>query len=392
MSYIINKTTGEILITIQDGTADGPDINPGLNVSDLDLFGKNYPLYGEFQNENFIKLLQNFANPIAPEHPLEGELWYDISVTNNFVLRIFNGTSWVPVSPVWSSASAPVTTQVGAQWWDSTNQQLNMYNGSSWTVVGPGYRAPDGKSGALVETVVDTGNVSHTVIKFYANDNVIAIASYDQAFILNSSNPVTGFSVISPGLTLSSEANNLLYGTAVNAQQLGNVVAANYARNDISSTFASNIAIGAGKLTLTTDPTGASNFTNTSTNGNISLYTSVGGVNTRVLNVNGSTGEITVTQSPSNNMAVTTKTYVDTAISVAISPLATISSPALTGIPTAPNVALASANTAQVATMNSVQNAITNATTAPWLGSQKTVSTNLPVNGVGNPGDFWFQI
>jgi hypothetical protein len=55
-------------------------------------------------------------------------------------------------------------------------------------------------------------------------------------------------------------------------------------------------------------------------------------------------------------------------------------------------VAVAATNTAQVATMASVQNAITNGNTAPWLGSQKTVSTFIPTNGTGNPGDFWFQI
>ena len=76
----------------------------------------------------------------------------------------------------------------------------------------------------------------------------------------------------------------------------------------------------------------------------------------------------------------------------AIAPLAPSYSPTFTGVPTVPNLVLASANTAQVASMASVQNAITNGNTAPWLGSQKTVSTSLPTNGSGNPGDFWFQI
>ena len=72
MSYSLNKTTGELLITLLDGTADGPDINPGQNVADLDLFGKNYPLYGQYLDENFIKLLQNFASTTAPATPLQG--------------------------------------------------------------------------------------------------------------------------------------------------------------------------------------------------------------------------------------------------------------------------------------------------------------------------------
>jgi hypothetical protein len=493
MSYTINKTTGEVLITLLDGTADGPDINPGLNTSDLDLFGKNYPLYGQYQNENFVKLLQNFANVTAPSNPLEGELWYDISTSGNHILRVFNGTSWLPVTPVWVSTNAPTTNQVGAQWWDSTNFQLNMYNGSGWTVVGPAYKAPDGKSGSLVETVVDTNNISHSVIKFYTNNNVLAIASFDQPFVLNDASTVAGFSVISPGITLAAEANNLFYGTATNSQQLGNIAALNYARNDIDSLFSGNITLGSGNLVIST-ATGTSRLINTVNNGNISLYTNIGGTSTRVLTMNGVTGEVTAPiQSPTNAASLTTKTYVDTNISNAILPLATIYSPAFTGVPTAPNVSVYTANTAQIATMNSVwgaigagfndtilqgniriwanavtptlalsvdsstgaivvnadpttnlgvatksyvdtsistaisplatidspgftgtvtapnvaintdrtnkvattafvQNAVAASTSALWLGSRKTVSTVAPTNGDGDTGDFWFQI
>ena len=72
MAYAINTTDGQVLIQILDGTADGPSINPGANSADVDLFGKNYPLYGEFLNENFVKLLQNFANATPPSKPLKG--------------------------------------------------------------------------------------------------------------------------------------------------------------------------------------------------------------------------------------------------------------------------------------------------------------------------------
>jgi hypothetical protein len=394
MSYILNKTTGQILITLQDGTADGPDINPGANVSDLDLFGKNYPYYGQYIDENFVKLLQNFANIIPPTAPLEGELWYDISNSTNYVLRVYNGTSWLPVTPVWVANSAPVTTQVGAQWWDATNYQLNMYNGSGWTTVGPAYKATDGISGAIVEDVLDTIGATHTVIKFYTNNNVIAISSYDQPFTLSPANPVTGFGLISPGFTLASENNNLIYGTAVNAQQLGNIAAVNYARNDIDSLFYGNITLGGGNLIISTNTTTPSSatFQNTILNGNISFQANLSGVSTKLLYINGATGEVTTNQNPLTALGVVTKQYSDNSIATAVAPLAPSYSPAFTGIPTAPNVVVYTANTTQVATMNSVQGAITYSNTAPWLGSQKTVSTTTPTNGTGNPGDFWFQI
>jgi hypothetical protein len=392
MAYILNKTTGEVLINLVDGTADGPDINPGLNVSDIDLFGKNYPFYGQYLDENFIKLLQNFANATAPGNPLQGELWYDISNTANQVLRVFNGTSWLPVTPVWVANSAPVTTQVGAQWWDATNLQLNMYNGSGWTTVGPAYKATDGKSGSLVEDVVDTSNVTHTVIKFYTNENVSAIVSYDQSFTLSSSSAIAGFTVINPGITLSTRANILFYGTATNSQQLGNIIANNYARTDIDSVFSGNVVVGEGNLTISTNNgLGTATFINSVTGGNISFHANVSGTDTALLNINGNSGEVTVAANPITSLGVVTKQYSDNSIAVAIAPLATLASPALTGIPTAPNAA-AGDNSSQISTTSFVQTTMATANSALWLGSQKTVSNTTPTSGIGKPGDFWFQI
>ena len=392
MSYTINKTTGEVLITLLDGTADGPDINPGQNVSDLDLFGKNFPFYGQYLDENFVKLLQNFSNVTPPSNPLQGELWFDISVNSNRILRIFDGTSWLPVTPVWVSPSAPVTSQVGAQWWDSTNYQLSMFNGTDWSLIGPAYKAPGGKSGALVEEVTDTLGATHTVIKFYTNNNVLAITAFDQPFTLSTASAVSGFTVISPGITLAAEANNLFYGTATNTQQLGNIAAINYARNDIDSVFYGNVNVGNQNLVISTKNLGESSFQNTVLGGNIGFYANVGSVNSLVLNVNGITGAVTVNQNPSNPFGIATKQYTDNSIVTATTPLATINSPALTGIPTAPNAAVFSSNSAQIATTAWTQRAITYSNTAPWQGSLKTVSTSAPVNGVGSPGDFWFQI
>ena len=392
MAYILNKTTGQILITLQDGTADGPDINPGFNVSDLDLFGKNYPVYGEFLNENFVKLLQNFANVVPPSSPIQGELWYDISTANNAILRVYNGTSWLPVTPVWVSNVAPTTSQVGAQWWDFANQQLNMYNGSSWTLVGPSFKVTDGKSGSFVEDVYDTNGAQHTVLKFYANNNVSCIVSYDQPFTLAASSAVTGFSVVSPGITLAAEANNLFYGTATNAQQLGNVAATSYARSDVDSTFLGYVAVTNGNLVISAnDNVGTAKFVNNTLNGNISFHGNVGGVSTKLLQVNASTGEVTVSANATSAFGLTTKLYVDTQIGTATSPLAPSYSPTFTGIPTVPTASLGTSTT-QIASTAFVANTVATANSALWLGSQKTVSTSAPLNGVGNPGDFWFQI
>jgi hypothetical protein len=387
MAYIINKSNGQILINLLDGTADGPQVNPGLNVCDLNLVGKNYPTYGEIQNENFVRLLENFNNTTPPTTPLQGQLWYD---SGTGFLKVYNGAGYVPVSPVTTSATAPSSPAAGDVWLDTTNDQFKIYNSTEWLVVGPGYSKLDGKSGALTETVYDTLGNKHTVIKFYTNNHVSAISSFDQAFTPNVA--ITGFSTISPGITLSStNFATLLYGTATNSQQLGNVAAVNYARSDITTTFAANVNVGGGKLQLTTLPSGDVSITNSTSSSNTNFYNNIGGFLVRTLTVNGTTGEITVGVDPTNNLGIATKQYVDASISTAISPLATINSPSLTGIPLAPTPAT-SDNSTKIATTQFTQAAIAASTQALWLGSSKFVSTTTPTSGDGNVGDFWFQI
>lgn len=74
MSYKINKTNGDELVELFDGTT---NTDTGLT-----LIGRNYISYGEIQNENFIRLLENFADTIPPGQsvgftPIAGQLWWD---------------------------------------------------------------------------------------------------------------------------------------------------------------------------------------------------------------------------------------------------------------------------------------------------------------------------
>ena len=85
MAYNINKTNGDLLVVVEDGTAD-------LNSTSLALIGRNFSGFGEYFNENFIKLLENFANSTQPSAPLVGQLWYD-SATQ--LLKVYNGEDFI---------------------------------------------------------------------------------------------------------------------------------------------------------------------------------------------------------------------------------------------------------------------------------------------------------
>ena len=70
MSYIINNSRGQIVAVVADGTTNS-------TATDLTLVGRAVTNFGEFQNENYVFLLENFANSTAPTAPVLGQLWYN---------------------------------------------------------------------------------------------------------------------------------------------------------------------------------------------------------------------------------------------------------------------------------------------------------------------------
>jgi hypothetical protein len=171
MTYFVNKTDGTAIV-IPDGTKD-------TSSTSLTLLGRLSSNYGEDQNENFVKLLENFAFAISPSNPVTGQLWYDSA---NSVLKVYNATT------------------------------------SAWKSVGQDVQ----------------GNVEITA------------------------NLVVG----SQGFEIQEIAGNV-------------------------------------------------NLINRSINGNVSIFSNIAGTSTRVLNIDATTGLITVLANASNNLGITTKSYVD---------------------------------------------------------------------------------
>ncbi len=162
MSYKLNKTDGTILTDLVDGTVDSTS-------SDLTLIGKNYSGFGEFLNENFIKLLENFSSTDEPANPIRGQLWYDTSENK---LKIYNGSQFTSSGGTTLSAQTP-NAVAGDLWIDTTRQQLYFFDGTGNPILaGPVYTKEQGKSGFECISVLDTQNQTRTVIMFYVQGEV----------------------------------------------------------------------------------------------------------------------------------------------------------------------------------------------------------------------------
>lgn len=302
--YIINKTDGNVLVALQDGTTS--------TATGLTLIGRNYVSYGEKQNENFVKLLENFAAANPPSitslalTPMTGTLWYD---TANSVMKVYDGTNWYPVSQHLLSATAPTAKNIGDQWFDTTNQQLKVWTGTTWSLIGPAYSASQGVSGVVIGTIIDDASVSHTVANTYVAGNLISITSNSS---FTPAQTLPGFGDIYAGVNISG--NVIINGTASNSITLNGVELLQLARVDVPSAFATDVTVG-GNLKLANANVSYTNNTLTSRNyayqGNVNvIVNSVLGPVT-ALNINGSNGLVELFANPTASNHAATKSYVD---------------------------------------------------------------------------------
>ena len=304
MPYIINFTDrdNKTPITVFDNTSNQD--------TSLTFPGRNVTGYGQIIAENFLSLLENFANASSPVNPIEGQLWFD---TENGVLQIWDNVAWKAASNIQKSPVEPSveTSKVGELWVDTTNQQLRIYTGTRWLLVGPQESSLDGlRYGPAVENISDTNNVTRSILIFYIADQPVIIVSKD-SFVPKII--IQGFENIQSGINIATPANateeaefaNIfvggvlpkLIGTAENAENLvvgtTNVPAVRFLRSDVINTTEqgfiirnnAGLTIGSdGNFVVSTSAT-AGRIYNSSVGSNIDIQTNRNGIPTTVLRV-----------------------------------------------------------------------------------------------------------
>lgn len=223
MTYKVDKFNGTFLVNVADGTID--------TTTDLRLIGKNYAGYGEVQNENFLHLLENFANSSAPPKAITGQLWFDNSATVK-KLKVFDGTQWKAATGTAVQNSAPAGLTAGDLWFDPSTNQVSVWSGSEFILVGP-ENSPNLTSTAVIPVIVkDNLGTNHNILKVNVNNKAVAIIS-DDTFIISSASIAQedlpdyagitikkGFTLIKTASTGASRDDYYFWGTASSASGL----------------------------------------------------------------------------------------------------------------------------------------------------------------------------
>jgi hypothetical protein len=220
MPYILKKTNGSTLTTVQDASLD--------NSTSLTFVGRNYSGYGQPIEQNFVGLLENFSNTLQPIKPLQGQLWFNNDPNSQRMQVCFDGKNFRSITNIPYSSSPPSSKSTGDLWWDSVNNQIKCYSAvsNSWIASQPFGGASSSWDFSRIE---DTISVERNSIKGYIGSNLTVIFSNDFYSTNISFSSQAQFPSVKAGITfpnadpvtgsssVSTSTGYLLWGTAADS-------------------------------------------------------------------------------------------------------------------------------------------------------------------------------
>ena len=333
MAYVVKNTRGQTIAVVDSGTTNSV-------ATDVTLIGQNVVEYGLPQNENFVYILENFANTTPPLFPVQGQLWFD--VTNNVIKYRNLANSWI------ATASEPyVQAQKISPAFTGTPTAPTAANGTSTTQIATTQFVANAVNSinlsgyAQLSSATFTGNVSGPTANLGTSTTQLATT----AFVQNT----------------FADTGNSLYVTIQNGNLLGNPTAPTLANIfDTSNSIATTGWVQA--MYNDVDYSKYAARISPVLLGIPVANTAANGTNTTQL--------------------ATTAFVQNTFANVDLSPFAPKANAALTGVPTAPT-AISTTSTNQIATTNFVQlqktspafTGVPTAPTAPALTANTQIAT-----------------
>ena len=149
------------------------------NASSLRFTGKGASNYGKIQQENLMRLLENFAGPTEPPFATVGETWFDTSVNT---LKVCVSTAPSPVT--WKSVGGTQITEVGdgpptpATLGDTWFQKTGSSSGVLYVYTGVGRYPQQVWNASTYFPSANTGTLA-----FKPNFSTFGVANFNEMYI-----------------------------------------------------------------------------------------------------------------------------------------------------------------------------------------------------------------
>ena len=312
MSYIINNSRGNVIAIVADGTVN-------TTATDLTLVGRGVTNYGTAESENYVYLLENFANSTAPLIPILGQLWYNSNTDT--ISAYSSANTWTAlasqdyvqaqkVSPAFSGIpTAPTATNGTSTTQLATTAFVRNQLQSADTIVASG-----NITGGNIRTagvVTATGNVTGNY--FIGNGSQLSGVTATAVDAFNLLGATLSPTVLNSSLTQVGSLNSLTVSgnTSISGQLLiGDTISTtqNIFGGDV---FSSGIVSAAGNVIGTNfvgnviSPAGSNvSTTGNITGGNINSTGNITGNNIFATNIISSTGNITTANTLIANVVI----------------------------------------------------------------------------------------
>jgi hypothetical protein len=312
MSYIINNSRGNVIAIVADGTVN-------TTATDLTLVGRGVTNYGTAESENYVYLLENFANSTAPLIPILGQLWYNsntdtisaYSSANTWTAlasqdyvqaqKISPAFSGIPTAP--TAANSTSTTQL------ATTEFVRNQLQSADTIVASGNIT--GGNIRTSGTVTATGNITGNY--FIGNGSQLSGVTATAVDAFNLLGATLSPNVLNSSLTQVGSLNSLTVSgnTSIDGHLLiGNTISTtqNIFGGDVFSSgivSAAGNVIGANFVGNVISPAGSNvSTTGNITGGNINSTGNITGNNIFATNIISSTGNITTANTLIANVVI----------------------------------------------------------------------------------------
>ncbi len=177
-TYVLNYTdeinTGKTPITVAPGQID-------TTHTSISLSGQGLLIYGEAVNENFLRMLENFASPTPPANPTVGQIWFNSATSSINVCTVVSGVgvgTWEPLT-----SNSDLLAHAANFDLHLTPFENALLDGINSTITSADINALDGITGNIQTQITNVSSSSNAALTAHENDFGLHLTAFENTLL-----------------------------------------------------------------------------------------------------------------------------------------------------------------------------------------------------------------